>query len=308
MDGRPERTRVYKTAFFDSTRWLAFEPRDGDVIVSTPPKSGTTWTQMICALLIHGKPDLPAPLAELSPWLDMELAAKADVLARYAAQPGRRVIKTHTPLDGLPFWERVHYVFCARDPRDAFISSQNHRANADRERIDRIMADRGIDYKRPPPPAGDIDARFREWLTDAVAGQADDGGPKSSPFNHAATFWPWRHLPNLHFLHYADLKADLAGQMRRLSMRLGLPVDAAAWPALIEAATFESMKANADRAAPDTDHGIWVSNAGFFNKGENAQWRRLLSDESLALYTEMTRARYPTDMLDWLEGGARGAG
>lgn len=36
----------------DSSRWDGFKPRDGDVIISTPPKCGTTCIQMICALLI----------------------------------------------------------------------------------------------------------------------------------------------------------------------------------------------------------------------------------------------------------------
>ena len=36
----------------DSIRWQRFSARAGDIIISTPPKSGTTWMQMICALLI----------------------------------------------------------------------------------------------------------------------------------------------------------------------------------------------------------------------------------------------------------------
>ena len=44
--------------------------RDGDIVISTRSKSGTTWLQMICALLVFQTPDLPAPLGELSPWLD----------------------------------------------------------------------------------------------------------------------------------------------------------------------------------------------------------------------------------------------
>ena len=43
----------------------------GDIIISTPPKCGTTWVQMICALLILQEPELPLPLGTLSPWIDM---------------------------------------------------------------------------------------------------------------------------------------------------------------------------------------------------------------------------------------------
>ena len=117
----PQRVHRYETAVADSARWDAYRPRDGDIIVATPPKCGTTWTQMICALLIHG-PVLPVPLSRLSPELDRLLTPIETVIADLEAQPWRRVIKTHTPIDGLPYFKNVTYLFCGRDPRDAFLS------------------------------------------------------------------------------------------------------------------------------------------------------------------------------------------
>ena len=108
---RRERNFVY-----DSGRWDGFVFRGDDIVISTPPKCGTTWMQMLCALLIFGTPDLPAPLAELSPWLDMQTRPVEDVFRDLDAQTHRRFIKTHTPLDALPFDERVTYVHVARDP------------------------------------------------------------------------------------------------------------------------------------------------------------------------------------------------
>ena len=52
--------RRYEASMYDSNRWDGFELRPGDIIISTPPKCGTTWTQMICALLILQEPELPA--------------------------------------------------------------------------------------------------------------------------------------------------------------------------------------------------------------------------------------------------------
>src|SRR3954452_22456028 len=100
----------------DSRRWLSFPFRAGDIVISTPRKSGTTWAQMICALLIFQTPDLPAPLSTLSPWLDWLIVPRAEVLARLAAQRHRRFIKTHTPLDGIPLYPRATYIVVARHP------------------------------------------------------------------------------------------------------------------------------------------------------------------------------------------------
>ena len=42
----------YQSPEEDSARWLGFPFRDGDIVICTRSKTGTTWVQMICALLI----------------------------------------------------------------------------------------------------------------------------------------------------------------------------------------------------------------------------------------------------------------
>lgn len=114
--------RRYTSPDEDSGRWDGFEFRDGDVVVSTRSKHGTTWVQMITLLLIHQRPDLPAPLGQLSPWLDHLVEPGDAVMERLAAQRHRRVIKTHTPLDGIPFDQRATYLVVGRHPLDAAVS------------------------------------------------------------------------------------------------------------------------------------------------------------------------------------------
>ena len=57
---------------FDSIRWQGFEFRPDDIVISTPPKCGTTWTQMICALLVFQKTTFDRPMDQISPWLDKQ--------------------------------------------------------------------------------------------------------------------------------------------------------------------------------------------------------------------------------------------
>ena len=57
--------RDYRSSDDDNNRWVGFPFREGDIVISTRSKSGTTWMQMICALLVIGTPDLPAPLTTL---------------------------------------------------------------------------------------------------------------------------------------------------------------------------------------------------------------------------------------------------
>src|SRR6202161_4250077 len=100
----------YQSSDEDSARWLGFPFRDGDIVISTRSKTGTTWVQMICALLVFRTPELPDRLSVLSPWLDWLITPKDDVYALLEAQDHRRFIKTHTPLDGVPEDQRVTYI------------------------------------------------------------------------------------------------------------------------------------------------------------------------------------------------------
>lgn len=294
----------YNTLVYDSSRWNGFEHRAGDIVISTPPKAGTTWTQRICALLIFQTPELDAPLTTLSPWIDMLTRPLADVRAALDAQTHRRFIKTHTPLDGLPYDERVTYICVARDPRDIALSWDNHMANADFAAIfaAREKAVGNADIAElvengPPPPPETEEERFWAWVSSETA---DLASSLAATLNHLDTFWKARDLPNVILLHYDDLKRDLAGEMRRLASRLGIAVPEDRWPALVEAATFERMKKEADKTAPDVTEAIWHDNSKFFNRGTSGQWRSLLATkEDQARYEAKVRELVADDVAAW---------
>ena len=79
-------------------------------------------------------------------------------------------------------------------------------------------------------------------MTAPIHAWMEDGFPTGSVFHAARAAWPHRGLPNLYFLHYRDLRLDLEGEMRRLARFLGIRVAPAAWPALVEAASFDAMR------------------------------------------------------------------
>jgi aryl sulfotransferase len=54
--------RNYNHPVWDSSRWNGFEGRADDILICTSYKAGTTWMQMICALLVFQRADLHLPL------------------------------------------------------------------------------------------------------------------------------------------------------------------------------------------------------------------------------------------------------
>ena len=297
----------YKAIVMDSARWEGFPLRDGDVIISTPPKCGTTWMQMITALLVFQDPRLSKPLDQLSPWLDMLTSSRDEIFDLLEAQEHRRFIKSHTPLDGLPYLERVTYICVGRDPRDAGFSWDNHMANMN---LERFLAARaaavGLDdlaeMGEIPVPADDPLGRFWQWV-DADGEDAALIASLRFTLHHLSTFWAARDRGNVVLVHYTDLMNDLEGEMRGLAGRLGIEVPEERWPALVEAARFEQMKAKADVVVPDATHAIWDDNSRFFDKG-GSRWRSLLSDDDLRRYeARLAQLDAPADLVAWAHEG-----
>ncbi|MGB6582293.1 MAG: sulfotransferase domain-containing protein [Streptosporangiaceae bacterium] len=285
----------YQSPDEDSARWLGFPFRDGDIVISTRSKTGTTWVQMICALLIFQTPALPAPLAQLSPWLDHLIVPRDEVYAQLAAQEHRRFIKTHTPLDGVPLDPRATYIVTARHPLDMFVSLYHQSDNIDYERLRQLTGQ--PEPAEPPRPRTPLHDRLLRWI-------ADDDDPREHPDSlpglmwHLSDAWVRRHEPNVLLVHYNDLLADLDGQMRRFAGQLGIAVPEQAWPTLVQAAMFERMRDSADTLVPTA--GIFKSNAAFFRRGTSGAGREILSDEELAAYHARVTQLAPSDMLTWL--------
>jgi hypothetical protein len=298
--------RRYEGTVYDSCRWDGFELRPGDIIISTPPKCGTTWTQMICALLILQEPELPLPLDTLSPWIDMVTRARTEVFADLQAQTHRRFIKTHTPLDGIPNDPTVTYICVGRDPRDVALSMDHHIDNTDigafLEARERAAAIDGIELGplRPPTPRPDGERdRFWQWVDDETP-STQVGSSLRRTVEHLQTFRDAADDLDVVTLHYDDLKADLEGQMRQLAAYLGVDVDEDSWPLLVQPATFESMRSRAETTVTGGGPEHWIDPTAFFSRGTSGQWRDLLDDADLARYAARVRALASDDLVEWV--------
>jgi aryl sulfotransferase len=277
---------VYRTDLVDSARWQRLPLRPGDIVISTTAKSGTTWMQMICALLIFQTADLPAPLSRLSPWLDLRLRPFETVAAELAAQRHRRFIKTHTPLDGVPDHPDVTYIVLGRDPRDAAVSMYHHAANINH---DAIRGHRGV--HGPKRRTQNVREFLLEWMRGGMTGSLDH---VASQLNEA---WRRREMPNTVLVHYAELSAGLETEMRKLAARLDVTVPADRWPSLVAAASLQRMRARSAQLAPTQ---VLLDSAAFFRSGSSGQWRDVLTTEDLADYERRVAALMPPGLVQWL--------
>jgi aryl sulfotransferase len=291
----PQKTRDNRTAICDSTRWNWFKFRDGDVVVATFAKTGTTWTQQVVGhLILNGE---EGALFDVSPWVDFRAIPLELVLGTVEAQEHRRFLKTHLPVDALVFSPKAKYLYIARDGRDMLWSMYNHHAGFTEQAY--AMMNTIIGRVGPPleAPKVDVVQYFREWL--------DGGGlPLGVSFwEHVQGWWNIRHLPNVKLLHFNNLKADLPGQMREIAKFLDIAIDEAKFPAMVEHCGLDYMRRTASQHSPILDMAFKEGGNTFFNKGTNGRWKDLLTADDLRRYDEAVRANLTPDCAHWVETG-----
>lgn len=291
----PKKVREFQNHHFDSTIWNDFTFRDDDIIIGTYAKSGTTWVQQIVSQLIfNGAEDLD--VADMSPWLELRVPPKAEKLPIVEAQTHRRFIKTHLPVDALVFSPQAKYIYIGRDGRDVLWSLYHHHTTANESWYDALNNTPGrIGPPMEKSPA-DIRQYYHDWLD-------KDGHPWWPFWHNIRSWWDIRNLPNVTLLHFANLKKDMPGEIRRIAAFLDIAVDETKWNGILEHCSFAYMKAHAAKSVPLAG-AFWKGGAKtFINKGENGRWRDVLSENESLKYENMSREKLSHACAHWLATG-----
>jgi len=285
----PVKTRELNDAYFESARWNAFPFRDGDVVVATYIKVGTTWAQQIVWQLIHGGPPGVGSLGGTA-WVDMRIVPFASIMQMYEAQSHRRSLKTHLPLDALVFSPKARYVVVGRDARDMVWSAYNHQSAYTDEELALFNGPPG----RPGALVSRPDRDIRDYYLHFLEHDELPGFGFTPFWPHVRGWWDARRLPNVLLVHYADLQADLPGEIRRIASFLDIEIDEARFGAIVEHCGFDTMRAS-----------VPLANRVMFNKGVTGRWKDALSPAEIARCDEVAARNLTADCAHWLATGER---
>lgn len=204
-------------------RALGYRPSAEDVFVVTAMRAGTTWMQHLVYQLLHrGRGDLVAKgraLYAASPWLEAETSVAVADAPRLGTERPSRIIKTHLPAALCPRAAEARYIYVARHPVSCFASC-----------ADFIAANAGPFS----PPLDEIEAWFcsdeRMWW---------GAWPQ-----HVRGWWDRaREEDNVLFVHFEEMKRDLAAVTGRVAAFLGLaPLSAAETARVVDQCGFDAMR------------------------------------------------------------------
>lgn len=295
MDAAQRKPRELVTALMDSTRWNGFEFRDGDIVIGTWAKSGTTWTQQIVSQLIfRGAEGIAA--ADVAPWVDMRIMPFDEMIAQLKAQTHRRCMKTHLPADALLFSPKAKYLYIGRDGRDVYWSWYNHLVRMLPALYDAFNDPPGLPHQPLARPDDDVRKSFNEWLD-------GKGYSAETLLAHVQSWWDVRSEPNVMLVHFAKLKADMPGEIRRIARFLDIDIDVATWPDILEHCSFDYMKKNADSLSEVGKTFFEGGLRNFVFKGTNGRWRDVLSKAEIARYERMASESLTPECARWLATG-----
>ena len=216
--------------------------RDGDVVVSVPAKSGTTWAMNIVhQLRSGGDPSFTDIYAEV-PWLEIVPRPDTnldDLVVAFDAMPQetRRALKSHAAPPTLPYQRSgagpdVRYLVVARSPVEAVASFRPFISAHSDAWFDLWQVDRNAIV------GPDFEAYIAGFASHALV-------PKI--FGFVASWWPLRNEPNVLLVHYGGLKRDPDRSIRQIANFLDFNVHELSWPTILEYTSFAWMKTHEDK-------------------------------------------------------------
>ncbi|XP_001364522.1 sulfotransferase 1A2 isoform X1 [Monodelphis domestica] len=236
-----------------------FQARPDDVLISTYPKSGTTWVSEILDM-IYQKGDQKkcqrAPIFIRVPFLEFKAPGIPSGMESLKETPAPRLLKTHLPLALLPqtlLDQKVKVIYVARNAKDVAASYFNFYKMA----------------KVHPDPG-----TWEEFLEKFMAGQVSYG----SWYQHVSEWWELTKRHPILYLFFEDMKKDPKREILKITEFLEKPLPEDILDRIVQQTSFKKMRENpmTNYTTVPTelmDHSI----SPFMRKGTIGDWKNIFT-------------------------------
>ncbi len=264
-----------------------FKARATDVLITTPPKAGTTWMQQILHQLRSGGDTTFASIDDVVPWLERQRQDKngqekswQQILLHFETLAEPRIFKTHCTAEQTPGIGTAKIILTSRDPRDCCVSFYFHIMN---------MTEQTRASSQVPRPES-FDEHVTQWLEFAAW------------YNNVKSWWPYYQHPGVLWLRYQDMKNDLASCVDRIVNFLEWDVSTKQKARALEYSSFEWMKAHDEKFSSQGARKEPVFKPGtFIRQGKVDSYRNLMTDEQEQRILDKAKDMLEPACLDFLE-------
>ncbi|XP_052054653.1 sulfotransferase 1 family member D1 [Apodemus sylvaticus] len=233
----------------------SFEARPDDLLISTYPKSGTTWISEILDLIYNNgdaeKCKRDAIYIRV-PFMELIIPGITNGVEMLKNMQSPRLVKTHLPVQLLPssFWKNdCKMIYVARNAKDVAVSYYYFHQMA----------------KMHPEPG-----TWEEFLEKFMAGQVSFG----PWYDHVKGWWEKRKEYRILYLFYEDMKEDPKCEIEKLLKFLEKDIPEETVNKILYHSSFNVMKQNPSAnyttmMKEEMDHSV----SPFMRKGISGDWK-----------------------------------
>lgn len=241
---------------FKRKAYADYQPREQDVIITTYPKSGTTWMKQIAVQIGYlGKGEY-RHIDDVVPWPDKLVPQEGpelnDISGLNDSPTGIHVIKSHLEADYVPYDTEAKVICVVRDPKDTLVSVV-HFENG----FNKLLFDHTVPVE--------------EWVRAFQSGRFI-----YQPWAlFTDSWWRLRDRDNVLVILYEDMTRDPQQAITTVADFLGVELNQQQFDLVCKKSSFGYMKANDEKFSPPA----WdAGRVPMVRSGKSGNSKELLSD------------------------------
>lgn len=236
---------------------LDYVPLDGDIVIASYPKTGTTWLQYIVLQIVSKGEIFPSfndCLFKYAPFLEMSGTSILEKMEK------PRIYKHHCPYNMVKKNAKAKYLYIYRRPEDTVVSYYHYIINLGHD----------------PPNQEEF---FAQFLSGDVA--------YGNYYDHVLSFFAHKDDEGMLLVSYEKLQLNRKEEILRIAKFLGdeyyqpLSEDDSLVEKILEKTSFDYMKKNLSLSHPDPKNEGKNRTVNFFRKGLIGDGKQSLSSDQL---------------------------